>query len=214
MSEEYTLEDLENMSGLSIRTLQFYIQEGLLPGPDTRGKFARYSQNHLDTIRFIDRLKKVHMPLKQIRHLLETMSNDDIERIIQSQKGGNLIFSSPQLFNQEDDEGKMKGDQKRSSALDYILSLENLQGSLEIHEMDNRYYGPPAPSRPPATLKEAPPTIQSLKSGDTWQRIHLADGLELQVREPMSKEKEQVVKELIEITNKLFSKLNKKGEKK
>jgi DNA-binding transcriptional MerR regulator len=52
MTDEFTLEELEKMSGLPIRTLRFYIQEGLLPGPDTRGKFARYSQKHLDTIRF------------------------------------------------------------------------------------------------------------------------------------------------------------------
>jgi DNA-binding transcriptional MerR regulator len=212
MSEEYTLEDLENMSGLSLRTLRFYIQEGLLPGPDTRGKFARYSQNHLNTIHFIDRLKKVHMPLKQIRHLLETMSNEDIERIIQSQTGGNIIFSSPQLFIEEDNSGKLKGDQNKSSALEYIRSLENLQGSLKVNESNTRYYAPPAPSRVPASLKEAP-TIQPVKDGETWQRIHLADGLELQVREPIGKEQEQVVTELIEITNKLFSKINKKGEK-
>jgi len=212
MSEEYTLEDLENMSGLSIRTLRFYIQEGLLPGPDTRGKFARYSQNHLDTIRFIDRLKKVHMPLKQIRHLLETMSNEDIERIIQSQSGGNLIFSSPQLFIEEEDAGKMKGDQKKSSALEYIRSLEDLHGSLKINESDTRYYAPPTPSRVSAPIKEDP-TIQPVKNGETWHRIRLADGLELQVREPMSEEKEQAVKELIVVTNKLFSNINKKGEK-
>lgn len=212
MSEEYTLEDLEEMSGLSIRTLRYYIQEGLLPGPDTRGKFARYSQNHLDTIRFIDRLKKVHMPLKQIRHLLETMSNEDIERIIQSQTGDNIIFSSPQLFNEEEDSEKMKGEQKNSSALEYIRSLENLQGNLKIQVSRKYFYSPPAPAQVPAPLKKTT-TLQPVKNGETWQRIHLADGLELQVRQPMSEEKEQAMKELVETARQLFSKINKKGEK-
>jgi DNA-binding transcriptional MerR regulator len=211
MTEEFTLEDLENMSGLSIRTLRFYIQEGLLPGPDTRGKFARYSQVHLDTIRFIDRLKKVHMPLKQIRHLLETMSSADIERIIQSKSGGNFVFSSPQLFKEEEDEGKMKG-VKRSSALEYIRSLENLQDSLKVKDGNTKFYAPPAPSQAPAPSGKFY-TSKSLNDGETWQRFHLAEGINLQVRLPMDKEKEKAVEDLLETAHQLFRKINKKGEK-
>ena len=48
MNDELTLEDLVNISGLPIRTVRFYIQEGLLPGPDSRGKNARYTEEHLN----------------------------------------------------------------------------------------------------------------------------------------------------------------------
>ncbi len=212
MTEEYTLEDLEKISGMSIRTLRFYIQEGLLPGPDTRGKFARYSQTHLDTIRFIHRLKEVHMPLQKIRHLLETMSSEDIERIIQSQSEQNLTFSSPQLFNKEEDREENSEKPERSSALDYIRSLENLQDDRKVNDSNNRYMPAPVPSLVPAPLNEVY-LSRSLKNGETWQRFKLIEGVELQVRKPMSREKEKVVEELIEITRQLFRKTNNKGEK-
>ena len=59
---ELTIEELANQSGLPLRTLRFYIQEGILQGPDTRGKFARYSQQHLDRIELIRRLKDLRTP--------------------------------------------------------------------------------------------------------------------------------------------------------
>lgn len=215
-TEEYTLEDLESMSGLSIRTLRFYIQEGLLPGPDTRGKFARYSQTHLDTIRFIERLKKVHMPLKQIRHLLETMSSREIEDLLQSGTEGDIILSIPQLLFEDKETGKQKGKQQTSSALEYIRNLESLQGSMEIKETSTRYSIPPAPSRAPAPLGEffmIQPETGSEASGEAWQRIRLAEGVELHLRQPLSNEKEQAVRELIRTSRQLFRKTNKKGEK-
>lgn len=213
MTDEFTLEELENMSGLSIRTLRFYIQEGLLPGPDTRGKFARYSQKHLDTIHFIHRLKDLHIPLLQIRHLLDTLSSEDIERIIQSRTENNFNLSSPQFFIKSDELEESSEHQQKSSALDYIRSLENLQGSLKINESINRYKPPSAPIRAPAPLKDANMN-KPMRTGETWQRIHLAEGVELQVRQPMGMEKEQMVEELIDNARQLFRKTNKKGENK
>ena len=212
MTEEFTLEDLEKMSGLSIRTLRFYIQEGLLPGPDTRGKFARYSRKHLDTIRFIHRLKEVHMPLQQIRHLLDTMSSEDIERVIQSQSEKNFTLTSPQFFSKNKEIEEPSGKPERSSALDYIRSLENLKGRQKINDSPPHYKTPPAPSQPPL-LSSEPSGSLPVRGGENWQRIRLAEGVELHVRQPMGREKEQTVEELIETAHELFRKTNKKGEK-
>ena len=212
MTEKYTLEDLEKISGMSIRTLRFYIQEGLLPGPDTRGKFARYSQKHLDSIRFIHRLKELHIPLQQIRHLLNTMSSEDIERIIQSKSESNFTFSSPPLFSKDENSEVKSVKTERSSALDYIRSLENLQDSLKVNDSNPRYPAPSAPSQASAPLSKVY-ISQPVKNGETWHRIRLAEDVELQVRQPMSRERERVVEELIEITRQLFRKINKKGDK-
>ena len=70
MTDELTLEDLAVQRGLTLRTLRFYRQEGLLPGPDTRGKYARYSQQHLDRLELIRRMKDLRLPLQEIRQLI------------------------------------------------------------------------------------------------------------------------------------------------
>jgi hypothetical protein len=153
------------------------------------------------------------MPLQQIRHLLDTLSSEDIERIIQSQSEGNFSLSSPQFFIKSKELEERSEHQERSSALDYIRSLENLQGNLKINDSRNRYKSPSAPLRAPAPLNETNMS-KPMKNGETWQRIRLTEGVELQVRQPMGREKEQVVEELIDTARLLFRKTNKKGENK
>ena len=203
MTDEYTLEGLEKLSGLSIRTLRYYIQEGLLPGPDTRGKNARYSHDHLDIIRFIERFKEVNMPLKQIRHLLETMSSEEIERIISSRLDDNLIFLNQEISKKETTPQTKREDQKRSSALEYIRNLENLQETMKVRDRNTIVYNSPALPQAPVQPKPAS-KFQQYKHGESWQRIQLADGLELQVRRPTSKKNQQMVDEILETIQQLF----------
>jgi DNA-binding transcriptional MerR regulator len=62
MSIDYSLEELAKITGLSLRTLRYYMQEGILQRPDTHGKNARYSQKHLEQLEVIQRLKNLHVP--------------------------------------------------------------------------------------------------------------------------------------------------------
>jgi len=111
---ELTLEELASISLVPIRTLRFYIQEGLLPGPDTRGKNATYSNQHLERIEMIKRLKEHFLPLQQIKSLLDNMSEDDIQKI--------LIYREQFKLSMEDNstflENRPKSSKVGSSALD------------------------------------------------------------------------------------------------
>jgi DNA-binding transcriptional MerR regulator len=86
MTEDLSIEDLENHSGLPVRTLHYYMAEGLLPGPDKRGKYASYSQEHLDRLDLILILKELHLPLKEIRALLENMTPAEIQHYLDDQE--------------------------------------------------------------------------------------------------------------------------------
>src|SRR5690242_10862011 len=54
--QTYTIEELAEQVGTPVRTIRFYIAEGLLSGPGTRGKAASYSGEHLLRLRLIRRL--------------------------------------------------------------------------------------------------------------------------------------------------------------
>lgn len=45
-----TIDDLAARAEVPIRTVRFYIAEGLLPGASSRGKGASYTQEHLDRL--------------------------------------------------------------------------------------------------------------------------------------------------------------------
>ena len=64
----FTAEELTERAGVPLRTLRYYISEGLISGPGTRGKGARYTAEHLWRLRAIRRLASDHVPLHVIVH--------------------------------------------------------------------------------------------------------------------------------------------------
>lgn len=188
---EYTLEDLSESSGLPIRTLRFYIQEGLLPGPDTRGKYATYSSEHLESLQLIVRLKDMHLPLKEIKQLLESMTADDITRILKYQQKLNL----QNLPNVETQKPK---NAVTDDALQYIKNL------TKIHEniYDSHYPAERPQITPPKIMAQSKPAPAGIQ--EQWQRILLEEGVELHIRTSLYQEKHELVDELINYVKNLF----------
>lgn len=69
-AETMGLADLAEAAGVSIRTIRYYIAEGLLPPPDGAGPRAAYRREHLDRLRLVGRLKAAYLPLREIRRRL------------------------------------------------------------------------------------------------------------------------------------------------
>lgn len=76
----YSLDELAREVGVTTRTVRYYIAEGLLPPPDSIGRNARYSRDHLDRLRVIGQLKEQYLPLKEIRTRLAGMAPEQIRR--------------------------------------------------------------------------------------------------------------------------------------
>lgn len=66
------LPELADRAGVSIRTVRYYIQQGLLPRPEARGPGAHYTEEHLDRLLLIKRLQKEHLPLAEIRRAIDS----------------------------------------------------------------------------------------------------------------------------------------------
>src|SRR5258707_11155039 len=78
----YKISELADAAGTTPRTVRFYTAEGLLPPPDARGRYALYSNEHLDRLRLIDRLKEAHQPLNAIRERLAQLTGEEIGSLL------------------------------------------------------------------------------------------------------------------------------------
>jgi DNA-binding transcriptional MerR regulator len=82
MIKTYTVVELEELSGLTRRTIGDYVAKGLLSGPSHRGRGARYSQVDVDVLRIIPRLrtlmKKEFSSLRALRVFLGQLSSHEI----------------------------------------------------------------------------------------------------------------------------------------
>ncbi len=77
----YKLDELARAAGTSVRTIRYYVQRGLLPAPDFRGKDTSYDHEHLVRLRAIRRLQESYLPLDAIASELARRTNAEIERI-------------------------------------------------------------------------------------------------------------------------------------
>ena len=204
MTENLTLEDLAKDSGLSLRTLRFYIQEGLLQGPDTHGKYASYSRQHLDRIEMIKRLKNLRLPIKEIRHLLNNMTAEEIKKIRKYQE-----ILNPNLgMNYKQGNENMHIAQPGASAIDYIRSLEKSHG--EIQSVYEKSINRPSTPLQPASVSKPKPVyknqILGMNEEETWKRYVIDEGIELNVRGIKDVDDELKIRKLIEYARTLFGK--------
>lgn len=75
----YTMTQLQDETGLSPRTIRYYITQGLLSPAHGRGPSATYDEGHLLRLLAINEFKKRLLPLETIKTRLGNMSDADIE---------------------------------------------------------------------------------------------------------------------------------------
>jgi len=83
--EQLTLKDLCEISGVSERTIRYYMANGILPPAPRSGPGVRYPVSHVTRIRLIRRWQDNQLPLDQIRKLLTGLDDVEVERMYQAE---------------------------------------------------------------------------------------------------------------------------------
>jgi DNA-binding transcriptional MerR regulator len=100
----YKLEELAAEAGVSPRTVRYYVQRGLLPAPEFRGKDTAYGQEHLLRLLAVKQLQQAHMPLDEIQVRLGSATLAEVEKIARS--GATVHVRMP--FDEPRDSGSGK----------------------------------------------------------------------------------------------------------
>lgn len=74
--EELTVDDLAARTGMTVRTVRFYVGEGLLPAPARRGRIAYYGTQHRMRLELIRELQDHGYTLAAIERVLERIPHD------------------------------------------------------------------------------------------------------------------------------------------
>jgi DNA-binding transcriptional MerR regulator len=91
-ADSFKLDELAHAAGTSPRTVRYYVQRGLLPGPNFRGKDTAYTREHLVRLRAIRRLPERFLPLDAIQVELARLGPDELERLAD---GKHVTLSTP-----------------------------------------------------------------------------------------------------------------------
>jgi DNA-binding transcriptional MerR regulator len=172
MDVTLSIEELAERSGVPVRTIRFYITEGLVPGPIGRGRSAAYGQEHLQRLGLIRLFSARHLPLAEQRAMLESLSSRDLQTLLEEEERGAATQS-------------LTGPTGRA----YISSLlQNARGAQR---------DPPglAPGRLYSGTRASPEQAEP----EAWLRYRLVDGVELQVRDDLDGDAQSLVGRLLQV---------------
>src|SRR5687768_8534236 len=88
--QRWTIGELAAIADVTPRTIRYYTAEGLLPQPETRGKYALYGPDHLQRLQLIARLKAAYLPLSEIRSRINRLTTEEVEQLLRDDRGGML----------------------------------------------------------------------------------------------------------------------------
>jgi DNA-binding transcriptional MerR regulator len=196
--------ELAQRSGVSVRTIRYYIEEGLLPAPRVQGKYNVYDDEYIDRIKLIRTLKDTYLPLKEIRSILEEMDGQGIKDLLGQYERGEAPRPPSSPFPSQ---GAHAPGQ---SAVDYISNVlqsrSNLPVMREIPTLSAPMPGPPpaVPAPQAALHQQASPPEPVQPAPSVWQRVTLAPGVELHILETRDARKKSLIEKLIAFARQLF----------
>ena len=229
--DTYSINDLSRLTGLSVRTIRYYLAQGLIPASGESGPGAHYGQGHLDRLRLIKRLQSQYLPNAEIRRRLAPLSDADVASLVVDPEDESTATPT-------------------SSALDYIRNLFGTasatysassapsmpQASAALPTSPSLLgRGLMAPQRSDATatpadagkaLEEQSPFLRPMVLGiakaaeqspiepkesspqperSQWERLQLAENIELHIRRPLSRIEQRRVERLITIARQVLT---------
>lgn len=197
--EKFLVHELAEQAQTTVRTIRYYTDEGLLPQPEIQGKFAYYTQNHLNRLKLIRRMKDSYLPLREIRQIMASLADEEVGKRLQEQAlsgtKSETELNPPQ-----------PAPQAGSKALEYISRLMEEQAVFRSKETRV----PPQSSQPAnrnaaiSSMNDSSGASSFLSEGENWQRISLARGVELHLLTPADMDTTNRIRQLIAFAQKLF----------
>jgi DNA-binding transcriptional MerR regulator len=166
-----SIEELAREAGVPVRTVRYYISQGLLPGPAARGRAAAYDDEHLARLRLVRRLVEQHVPLAEQRDRLARLSGNDVERLL-------------------------RDDDRRGAALRRASQAASPQTYISgLLDQARMARAPLAESeRRPSFDRGQPVDAQS------WRRWELAPGIELHASTEAARSHPQLIERLLRVS--------------
>jgi DNA-binding transcriptional MerR regulator len=182
----FTISELTAESGVEPRTIRSYVEKGIIPGPDSLGRGARYPQDSLDRLKVLQLLRDANrsLTLDQIRVLLQSLGPSELRGLAD----GRLRIGA--LLDTDADGGPPQ----RTAALDYLTSIRRLK--RPSHQLSERLVQAGASPHTDfddqlPVLEEAARALAQLAGlttasrgvrGEHWYRLPLTPDIELSVR--------------------------------
>ena len=187
LPRRYRLRELARLLGIEPRTIRSYIQQAVIPGPDQRGRNARYGSVHLDRLRAVGFLRNQRgLSLPAIRSLLLSLSEAQIRAIPSGQRildpvagSGALPIMAAALMTGSGGVSERTATYKHSMKRQRRRGVERLSSSPRSRMLATAAFDRLLRDLQLAVHAENVPRVAQ---GEFWMRIAITPDVELNVR--------------------------------
>jgi DNA-binding transcriptional MerR regulator len=219
----YSIGDLARLTGLSVRTIRYYLAQGLIPASGESGPGAHYGEGHLGRLRLVRRLQQQHLPLAEIRSRLAALTDPEVT--VLAADGEPPVPAPPQSSALDYVRAILAGPNParppaqvwaapapaapgtpaarsvaapmaRASMAARVMFDEATPGAPLVHNVAE----PPAAMAATPTVEPSPPSIERSQ----WERLSLGPNLELHIRRPLGRLEQKRVERLITIARQVL----------
>ena len=216
----YSIADLARLTGVNVRTIRYYLAQGLLPTSGESGPGAHYGDGHLHRLQLTRRLQEQHLPLAEIRRRLAELTDAEVASFVSAPPEPARAATSSALDYVRDVLGAepervlppaaamrppsaamprphtTAGRGRPGPAL-LKRALHAPTGLLSEQSVMPRMRDTLAPAPAPATEPPGPERSQ-------WERLSLGPNVEIHVRRPLSRLEQRRVERLITIARQVL----------
>ncbi len=197
---EYSLQDLADLTEVTPRTIRYYVAQGLLSSPEGAGPGTRYSEGHLVRLRLIRQLQREHLPLAEIRARIGGLDDEAITELLEAPTAAGVNESAVDYIRAVLGGGVAPGQMQAPAPTPEPSFLRR----MALPDMRADASTPP-PSAPGPGTPDAPATATpSIPDRSQWDRISLAPDIELHIRRPLSRLQNKRVDRLLAIARQLL----------
>lgn len=201
-----TLTQLSTAANIEPRTIRNYIERGLLPGAQSRGRGAGYSAEHFDRLRVIQHLRRLRpeATLSDIRIQIQQLTPEQIQAFARGSISAAVLEGA--IAPPRDDDADQDDDLRPGGADDGdaeptltpvaepIGSPANFTGLQRLVQALRK-----------ASRFTAPKTTSKI---DTWHRLSVTEDIELSVRDGFDRMQMAAFRELADVLRHLLNRPN------
>jgi DNA-binding transcriptional MerR regulator len=222
-----TIQELADRAEVTTRTIRYYVEQGVLPPPGY-GRPAEYTEEHVQRLALVKRLKEQYLPLEEIRDTLQRLSLSEVEQLVAQHSPPAQEIAQQKLDSAADyiagvfgrgvareqmkrgrtteDEGR-RTKEERGRTVDDGWWTVNSSGETATAAPAAAYIPAPAPQG-----GEEPSSFVVRPSSSSWERVDLGEGIELHYPTRVDARTRGKVARLIEAARQMLGKDPGNGE--
>ena len=202
--EGVTINELSKMANVTVRTIRFYSDEGVLDHPTGRDRYARYTRRHYLQLHVAKTLKEQFYPLRVIREKIAKMSDQELEYMAGPIPAEiEARFADAEIESVADPRSELVYAQHEKAHYAELL-FNDAAPAVESHRlMAKNLIHHNTPKRE-MTVMSAPPESYMAMSprstspiGEVWHRLSVKPGIELHVSDDAMQDSLGEIKRII-----------------